>query len=320
MGAEIAGSFASPVGLALAPAKTASALSNIGKVAAGGAVSGLGQSKADITQGPSQFRESLKDTATGAALGAGVQAGMGAVSKAGQALAPELLKKLANERAVKAAVGQNKRVYKDLVRTNQLQKTGADLLSADEFGEPAVGWLSKAEDILPKTKARMTAIGSNIGEIGKKIDEIIPDAVDGREIAKRILQVYETIPDNPKNKGVLNALENEIDWYWAKRRLTFAEAQKLKNSYKFKPTDSTTQVLGQDATNAIRKSVSDEMESAVKRLQATLESNKEIIKATEKPKLSVTSDIKNSALPPLPSEEHIPYLQDKFKLYENLKK
>jgi hypothetical protein len=171
------------------------------------------------------------------------------------------LRKIANERALKAAVGQNKKVYKDLAKTGQLQKTGADLLE-----DGTIGWFSKAEDILPKAKAAKESYGSAIGEIGKEIDKLAPKAVDGSAIAVKLEATLADIPATPKNESVRNALQKEIDYYKSKGLMSFSEAQKLKGTYTFKPTDSTTQTLGQDVTNSARRAVSSEMDNAAAKI------------------------------------------------------
>jgi hypothetical protein len=265
LGADIVGSGItafSPAGAALMPVKGAGAIANAGRVLGAGALTAAGGSSADLTTGKkSEYEDFAKDVATGAGVNAAATAALKPIGYAAGKISPEYLKKIANERAVKAAVGQNKKVFKDLTKTGQLQKTGADLLE-----DGTIGWFSKAEDILPKAKAQKEAYGKAIGEIGKEIDKMAPAAVDGTAIATKLEGVLADIPATPKNDGVRNALQKEIDFYKTKPAMSFSEAQKLKGSYVFKPTDSTTQTLGQDVTNEARRAVSSEMESAAARI------------------------------------------------------
>lgn len=264
----LAGEVGGAVGTAFVPgmgalnaSKGAKAAEAVGKAAAGGGASGLGLSEADVTKG--QLPEAFDDARQGALLGAGFGAGSKAL---GKFMTPSQMKQFAERRAVKAATGQNKKALEDLAKTGRLQKTGRSLLEKDEAGKPVVQFGNKVEDVAPKAKAKQEFYGDKIGTIGKQIDETVPDAVSGERVSKRILDYASEIPETPKNKSQIKRLLDEAQFYQNRGNIKFDEAQKLKGSYTFKPTDSTTQVLGQDATNAVRRFVSEEMENSVKEL------------------------------------------------------
>lgn len=250
------GSALTPWGAALAPTKVAGVASNIGRAALYGGLQAAGESKHTLEEGAAPIGE---DVLKGAAIGGATQGLFEGAGSALRNITPTSLRGKASERAFKAASGQNVREFKKAYKTGQLTGVG-DLLKRDEAGAPVVGWLSKAEDIAPKAAEKSDYFGKKIGDVAMAIDEQIPKAIDGEDIASKIIAYHDSIPGTPKNEPVRNALLREAEFYMDQGRFSFADAQKLKNTYKFKTTDSTTQVLGQDATNEVRKIVSDSMD------------------------------------------------------------
>lgn len=234
-------------------------------------------------------RETLKLSPAGIA-GAGVEAatdpttyipgrlvakGLEGAGQGIKALAPPVAKylnEIADVRAFKAASGQNKRAFKNLTKTGQLENFGREIRQADEAGEAVVGPFSRAEDIKPRAEAKKNYFGGKIGEVSNEIDKMSPKAVSGASIAAKIENYMAEIPATPKNQAVLSALQKEAEFYRSAGNMSFADAQKAKGTYVFKPTDSTTQVLGQDATNAVRGIVGKEMDDTVARISQGLES------------------------------------------------
>lgn len=265
-GADIAGSVVSPVTKILGPTKGLSTAANLGKATLGGAITAAGGSSADLTKGPAEAEKFAGDVGMGAGLGLGVQALSAPIGYVAGKLSPENLSQMAEQRAVKATLGQNKKGIKELVKTGKLQETGRDLLSEDAAGGPAVGYFSNAEDILPKVQAKKDYYGKAIGDVGKSIDQVSTGAVNSENIVATLNQELASIPPLPKNAGVISALKKEIDYYKTKGPMSFEDAQIHKGQYVFKPTDTTTQTLGQDITNKARSAVGTEMEDAAKRL------------------------------------------------------
>lgn len=276
--ADMAGSLAlglSPVGRALGPSAKLGTAANLGKASATGALISAGGSNTDLTKGPEGLSKFGADVGKGAVLGGAVQGLASPMSYVAGKFAPGVLAQSAELRAVKAAIGQNKGAFTKMQQEGSLQKTGRDLLS-DEAGGPAVGYFSNAEDILPKIQAKKQFYGQKIGKVGEAIDAASPGAVDPASIAQKLKEELKGIPAMPKNSGVRDALQKEIDYYETKglqagvqgpaSPMSFSEAQSHKGQYVFKPTDSTTQTLGQDVTNKARSAVGAEMEDAAKRI------------------------------------------------------
>ncbi len=176
-----------------------------------GALSGYGMSESDD---PTQ---QAKDAAFGGAIG-------GAVGKAASAIGNTKLGKylsnIAEQRAYKAGAGQS---IKDLRAEEKAGRVvidregmsiarGRDLLSKDEAGPPAVGWLDRTENIVPKVAAKREFFGKAIGDMGKAIDDAIPEgpvsydevaSIIDREIAKR--------PSTIENKALSERLHKQLD-------------------------------------------------------------------------------------------------------------
>jgi hypothetical protein len=263
----LAGELGGSVGTALIPG--VGIAGNLGKASlvtkgaltgAGiGALSGLGQSEAE------KPLDMALDVRNSALLGGGLGAAGGLVAKGASSLAKKL-PEIAEQRAFKAATGQNKKAFKDAFKTDSLETKGRDLLTKDEAGSPVVGWFSRSEDIAEKAGKKSDFFGKQIGKIGEQIDQVSPNAIDGKKVANQILEYTSNIADTPKNESIIKNLLKEAEFYQNKGNFSFSDAQKFKGSYKFKPTDTTTQVLGQDATNAVRGIVSKEMETTAEGL------------------------------------------------------
>lgn len=286
--ADLAGNAAalmSPVGAAARAVKGAGYLANGAKILGTGAAMGAGGSNTDLTQGPGQAAELAKDAGIGAGVNLAGHALLSPIGYVAGKFAPGVLAEGAEQRVVKATIGQNKGAFNKMQQQGTLQKTGRDLLNAtDAEGNPVVGYFSNAEDILPKVSAQKEAAGKAIGDIGQTIDDLVakpasfnnttqtmsrsPQAVSGFEIAKKMEAELAALPATPKNSSVRGALQNEIDYYKNRGMMGFEEAQRHKGQYVFKPTDSTTQTLGQDVTNKARGAVSSEMDNAAEQLAA----------------------------------------------------
>jgi hypothetical protein len=62
----------------------------------------------------------------------------------------------------------------------------------------------------------------------------------------------------------------EAEFFSKKGDIGFGQAQKLKNSYKFKVMDPSTQHLGQDATNFVKGAIGGEMDDAAVRARGQI--------------------------------------------------
>ena len=252
-------------------AKDASFLQKM-KVAAGvGGLAGAGTSNADLTKG--ELVDLAKDAGLGATTGLVVQ---GALSGGGQALdgALKRFKNIPESRAVKAVTGQNISALRQIsnttfknpgdinAATNRIVKAGRDIL--DEEG--VLNAFSKVEDMAPKLGAAREKYGQLIGDIGTKIDELAPGAVDTKNIAQKILDYAEQIPKTEPGKNLQKRLIEEAANFEEIGNLGFIDAQKYKNQFKFKPVDADLLISNQDATNKIRSIISKEMEKTAENL------------------------------------------------------
>ncbi len=260
-GLGVAAKGASLAGRALAAAGTGAAL---------GAASGLGQSNADLTKG--NFQGALNDTQSGAITGGiagGVLTPLGETVGSGikNFIDPEHLRGIAADRAVKATTGQNISALRKLAgatssgqdfgRTEEsIRKAGRDIIDSG-----VIGATDRVEDLAPKLAAKRQEIGSQIGDVGKKVDELYPRAVSGDKIADQLLDYAATIPATGQGKLLQEKILNEAENLKAMGGLSFADAQKVKNQFKFKPQDQDALISNQDVTNKIRNLISKEMDN-----------------------------------------------------------
>lgn len=174
------------------------------------------------------------------------------------------LSDVAEERAIKAVSGQNKKLFKDLDQTGKIGKVGRDILSAkDDSGAPIMGFFSSSESMTPKIRDQRKMYGDKISSVQKTMDAVSPHAVNGNDIADEIANYRLGLSDSPQNDSVIAQLGKQEEFYRRKGKMTFAEAQKLKDGYNFKVGDITTQSLGQKATNELKKIVGRSMDDSV---------------------------------------------------------
>lgn len=226
-----------------------------------------------------QAYENAKDTG----MLAGGLHGAGAVGSAlFKKIFPQGLAGTAEERAFKAATGQNKKAFKenymqksgDLGRpigedeaTSKINQVGRSLLRKDEAGAPVVGWFDNVKDIAPKADAKAAYYGKEIGKVGQAVDQAVPEgAVSGWQIGKNMQGIQENIPNLGSKSSLKNTVGKDVDSLRDMGNMTFDEAQTLKNQYKFKPQEGGLNVLPQDVSNSMRGAVNSEMENTVANL------------------------------------------------------
>lgn len=273
-GGEVAGSigtaFIPGIGL-LNVGKGATTAAKLATAANTGALIGAGTSTADLTEGDAKGL--AKDVATGAATGAAIQGVLSGAGSVAQGIANRF-KDIPEQRAVKAVTGQNISGLRQISGTTlksagdidaankRIIKVGRDIL--DEPG--VLGPLSKVEDIAPKLSEAREKYGKLIGEIGTKIDDAVPQAVDAKNIANQIVAYAEKVPETIQGQKLRDKLLEEAANFEKIGNLSFADAQAFKNQFKYKPVDADVLISNQDATNKIRSIISKEMDRTAETL------------------------------------------------------
>lgn len=209
-----------------------------------------------------------------AGLGGAIE--KGAAATVGK-VAPKLegyLSKKAAERAVKAATGNSVSGIRKLGKVTKntdyekaaenLLKSGSEMLKPDEAGNRVVGWFDSPENIAPKAAAKADEYGNKISQVGKTVDEKVPEgAISSWEIAKDIQDYKNNLPmGNTATENLKKRLDDEIALLKDRGNITFSEAQQIKNSFKYKPTDPDALISNQDVTNDINRMISGRMEEA----------------------------------------------------------
>lgn len=203
VGAQVAGGITSsllPGARALQAAKGAKAATAVG--AATGALTGAGESEADLSEG--EFGQFGKDVALGAALGAGGGAMGASIPAAGKA-ASRALKRVGRSRLFKAAVGQNKRAFTQMNGKQLFEKAGQYL---DDLG---IGVGDTTESIGKKLSRRRETIGQALGDMADALDEsgarVSTQRVADR-IEEQVANPLKRLAANQKEyKRVMNAVE-----------------------------------------------------------------------------------------------------------------
>ncbi len=210
----------------------------------------------------------------GATVAGGIQTAAEAIPVVGKFAAPalttlknasektgEYLESIANNRGVKAALGNSAKAYKDLGE-NRIQSTGEKLLSGFE-DIPAV---IAAGDTAKNIQKKASEAG---GETWAKITDIHNQAdaenvlINGKEVAEKILARAAKIEDVPQNLPRIEELQKQALYYENKGFLTLSEAQNLKNNYEWKRVNKLQDVLGKDGNNSVKNAIGDSMKDAI---------------------------------------------------------
>jgi hypothetical protein len=272
---NIAGSIPTMAIPGLGIAKGASLGTALGRAALQGGLMASGESTANPLESPEKLREFAADTTRGAATGAAMQGIFSGIGKGIEKLTPESLRQTAAERAVKATTGQNISALRKMTGTTLgsagdvdkvergLRKVGSDIAN-----EGVLGAFDKVEDLAPKLAQSREKYGKLIGQVGTQIDEAVPQAVDAKKIANTMADYATSIPQTESGKRLQEKILAEAANFENMGKVTFEEAQKLKNQFKFKPQDADALISNQDATNKLRSIIGKEMDDTVEGLAA----------------------------------------------------
>lgn len=239
------------------PAAKVGAAARIGTAAAAGAGTGAGQSQNNPFRSWDELVGFGGDAAKGAAVGGATQ---GLLDKVTPAIASRL-RDTAEQRAFKAAVGNQQKVYDDAVKQGRVNDIGRDLL---DYG--VVGFGDKARTISGKADAARKVVGQEMGDLLAHIDSKAEGVVDGGSIAQRIRDYAGSIhgEGNSSTSQKLNAI---ADAYETKGPMSLVQAQVEKNSFKYRPGDPGA-TFDKEAINRVKGIIGDEMERGIAEYQA----------------------------------------------------
>ncbi len=221
----------------------------------------------------------------------GIQKGAGVVEK----LAPKAGKAFSNfaeERAIKAATGENIGAIKKLAKVKgksasdagkalgNLRSAGRELLTPDpNFDKkPAIGWLTNAPELGMTAADRKRFYGGQIGEVGPVVDELSPGAITPEMLAQDVEAFSKEIPRAGKGAPVRKRVGEEANtlrqYGLAEEELgpapplTFKGAQELKGQYPFEPQSPDLLISDKDASNRLNRIVGQRMDQAVEGAKA----------------------------------------------------
>lgn len=229
---------------------------------------GMGMSALDEgTKGRELFDPdaALQAATTAGLIGGGVETalGVGKLGAKGFNWAADKLKGAgeglsakAEEKAFKAAVGNQAKAYNEAADAGVINDRGRELLDSG-----VVGFGDSAQQIADKAKGEKSKAWGAMKDIMQGIDERAGNSVDGRVIAAELRDQANKL-SGEGDKALAAALRDSADHYEQMGEMSLGQAQVEKNSHKFKP--------GQDfALPNIKKSaVSKEMERAIGRAGA----------------------------------------------------
>ncbi len=240
----------------LAPVKGAKTLANAGRAALGGAISGAGTSEAQ------NLADLVADTAIGGALGFTLGAVIDKGGKSLQSLRPDNLRKSANERAVKSAIGRNQKLMEQMSNVKAPDTGEVALESAGRrLRESGImGPLSRAEGMAAGVTAAKNDAGAKIGLTLKTLDDAMPNAVSGKKIADELLDLAAKLPDSEISDGTVKRLLSEAERFEKMGNIPFAKAQQYKDLWRFDPKLSEHASLGKKTMNKVNRLISNNMD------------------------------------------------------------
>jgi hypothetical protein len=220
--------------------------------------------------------ESVTDPINYIPVGPLAKGAVKATEKAAEVVASPLansFRKFAEQRAVKATTGESISALRKLTKTT-LQDAGdiekaeraISRVGSDVLDEGSIKALSTVEDIAPRLSESRKKYGAMIGEVGAQVDKINPKSVDAKKIADKITDFANSIPGTSAGKRLQEKLIDEAANFETLGKMSFEDAQKFKNQFKFKPQDADALISNQDATNSIKRIISKEMDDAVEKV------------------------------------------------------
>jgi hypothetical protein len=180
---------------------------------------------------------------------------------------------MAERRAVKAGTGQSIKALREIAKVsaksagdaerafNNVEKSGRVLLD-----ESVIPRIANSKKVGEKTAKKLQEIGEKIGQVGEEIDKFAPQSIKSQEIADEILDYASKIPATTGGKGLQERLLQEATDIAAMGDISFKDAQKIKNQYKFKSEAADAFISNQDAVNAMNALVTKKMDEAADRL------------------------------------------------------
>lgn len=204
------------------------------------AYAGAGTSTADLTKG--DVAGVAKDVVIGGTLGAGgsmvADKAAGAIKGLGGAITRKL-KDAAESRAFKAAVGNQGKIYNDAVAQGRVNEIGREIIDSGALkARDVVNPLkTPAEAITDRSETKARQAWDQVEKLFEGVDKQIPGgAVDMSKVGKRALDHAVKI-DSPNTETQVANLLKQGAAFERKAPVTFAEAQRLKNTYPYDPQD-----------------------------------------------------------------------------------
>lgn len=191
----------------------------------------------------------------------------GSISRASQAAARNL-GKFAEERAAKQALGAGVAGFREAAGSSvrgavDMEKAESKVraLGRRMLDEGEIGLFSTTENIGEKASKKFIQMQSEIGEIGKMVDSAIPEgAISGQTIAQRIADYASQIPETEGGKALQSRLLAEAANFEKMGNMSFADAQRFKNQFQYKPQAADAFESSQDSINAIKRIIGEAME------------------------------------------------------------
>lgn len=242
-----------------------------------GAVLGAGYSDADLLEG--EFDSFMKDTALGAATGLVSEAIPLGVDPL-MAKFEDYLRQRAANRAVKAVTGQNTPVFRTKIAKVTKQGAG-DVDKVDKrirkegdryLDEGIIGPFDKVENIAPKAAKARRKYANEMQTVANEVDGLIETSVDLSNVASG-LRAYAAnkIPRTVRGNDLKDRLLKEADNFDSIGRVSFGEAQQMKNDFVYKMQDADAFVSNKKAVNHVNKLIGDEMDATVKQLESFID-------------------------------------------------
>lgn len=263
---EAAGGAAIPVAPALEAAQGASLAARAGTGLANAAIRTGTNTAISAADAAVNGRDPVKAAEQAAVFGAGLEGAgalAGGLSSQGSRIADGVdelggsLKSLAEEKAFKAAVGNQAKAYNEAADRGVINARGRELLDTG-----VVGFGDSAQQIADKAKAQKGVAGQGIGDLLSHLDEAAPEgAVSGQKMADE-LREYASQVGGSGNKALVERLHEAAADLETEGDMTFARAQVHKNSWNWEPGSSVSKTTARQ----VKGIIGDEMEDAAGRL------------------------------------------------------
>jgi hypothetical protein len=193
----------------------------------------------------------------------------------------------AAERAIKATTGHGIRGLSDMAKVpndspgtidrmlTNLHDRGQMLMRPDEAGKPVVGWGSNSREIAERASDKKKFYGKKIGQIDKKVDELVPEGIERERVSENYLDYARSLDPVGEERALIPKVAEEAaameyigkfdpitgrEIFGPHKNLSVERARDLKQKFPYNRTSQNPLETNKSARNRMRQGLQDQID------------------------------------------------------------